>query len=249
MISFVGAGPGDPDLISVKGRRLLETADMVIYTGSLVSDIHLSWCKESCRVYDSKSLNLDEVVDLMEDAYKEGLEIVRLHTGDPSIYGAIREQMDRLEDLGIGDYQVVPGISSYSAAAASIKRELTLPGVSQTVILTRNAGRTPVPESEDLEHLAKIGASMCIFLSVQNIDDVVDKLTRGYGRTDVPVAVVYKATWPDEKIIYGTLEDIGQKIKDAKIDKMSQILVGDFLGDEYELSKLYDKDFSHKFRS
>lgn len=249
MISFVGAGPGDPDLISVKGRRLLEEADMVIYTGSLVSVDHLNWCKSTCVKHDSKRLNLDEVMDLIEEGHSKGWDIVRLHTGDPSIYGAIREQMDRLEDLGIRDYQVIPGISSFSAAAASIKKELTLPGVSQTVILTRNAGRTPVPEDEDLVHLAKTGATLCIFLSVQNIDGVVQKLSQGYGRTDVPVAVVYKASWPDEQVLYGTLADISSKVKEAGIQKMSQILVGDFLGDDYDLSKLYDKDFYHKFRN
>lgn len=247
MISFVGAGPGDVDLITIKGRKLLEEADIVIYAGSLVSPEHLKFCKKDAKLYDSKGMTLDDVIEVMEAGKKENKKIVRLHTGDPTIYGAIREQMVRLDDLGY-EYEVIPGVSSFTGAAAAIKKELTLPGVTQTVILTRNAGRTPVPEEEDLEYLAKHRASMCIFLSVQDIDSVVEKLIRGYGSEDVPVAVVYKATWPDEEVLYGSLGNISQKVKDANIKKMSQILVGGFLGDEFELSKLYDKNFSHKFR-
>ena len=248
MIHFVGAGPGDPDLITLKGRRLLENTDICIYAGSLVSKEHLDFLKDSCEVYDSASMNLDEVLEVMKRGYSEGLDIVRLHTGDPTIYGAIREQMDGLLDMGIEDFEVVPGVSSFTGACSAIKREFTLPSVSQTVILTRNAGRTPVPEGEDLEELARHKASMAIFLSVQNISDVVAKLIRGYGSEDVPVAVVYKATWADQEILYGTLGDIVDKVKAANINKMSQILVGYFIEGEYELSKLYDKTFTHKFR-
>lgn len=247
MISFVGAGPGDVDLITIKGRELLEKADIIIYAGSLVSKEHLKFKKESCEVYDSKGMTLDEVLDVMYRGEKEGKDIVRLHTGDPTLYGAIREQLDQLEEKGI-EYEVVPGVSSFSAAAASINREFTLPGVSQTLILTRNAGRTPVPEGEELESLAAHKASMAIFLSVQNIDSVVEKLREGYGSDDVPVAVVYKATWPDEQVVYGTIGDIAQKVKEKNIKQTSQILVGNFIEGEYEFSKLYDPNFTHRFR-
>lgn len=248
MINFVGAGPGDVDLITVKGRRLLEEADIVIYAGSLVSKEHLKFCKETCEFYNSASMTLEEVIEEMEKAIKENLNVVRLHTGDPTIYGAIREQIDILENKGI-DYHVIPGVSSFTAACASIKREFTLPDVSQTIILTRIKGRTPVPEDEDLAALAKHNASMAIFLSVQSIGKVVDKLVEGYGREDVPVAIVYKATWEDEKIVFGTLKDIEEKIKKANISKTAQILVGDFIEGDYERSKLYDPSFTHEYRS
>lgn len=248
MINFVGAGPGDVDLITIKGRRLLEEADMVIYAGSLVSKEHLKFCKENCEFHNSASMTLEEVIEKMEEGIKKNLNIVRLHTGDPTIYGAIREQIDILEKKDI-DYHVVPGVSSFTAACASINREFTLPDVSQTIILTRIRGRTPVPEDEDLAALAKHNASMAIFLSVQSMEKVVDKLIEGYGREDVPVAVVYKATWEDEKIILGTLKDIGEKVRRENITKTAQILVGDFIEGEYERSKLYNPNFTHKYRS
>lgn len=248
MISFVGAGPGNVDLITIKGRRLLEEADVVIYAGSLVSKEHLEFCKEGAEFHNSASMTLQEVVEVIEKSVKDNLKVVRLHTGDPTIYGAIREQMDLLDNKGIF-YEVVPGVSSFTAACASIKKEFTLPDVSQTVILTRIEGRTPVPEEEDLESLAKHKASMAIFLSVQEIDRVVEKLVKGYGSDNIPVAVVYKATWEDEKIIFGTLKDIEEKIKKENINKMAQILVGNFIEGEYERSKLYDPSFTHKFRS
>lgn len=247
MISFVGAGPGDVDLITIKGRQLLEKADMVIYAGSLVSKDHLKFCRDSCKIYNSASMTLEEIVDKMEKAVKEGLKVVRLHTGDPTIYGAIREQMDLLDEMGI-EYEVIPGVSSFTAACSAIKKEFTLPNVAQTVILTRIEGRTPVPKEEDLELLAKHKASMALFLSVKDMDRVVKKLNKGYGREDVPVAVVYKATWDDEKIIMGTLKDIEEKVEQAGITKTAQILVGDFIKGEYERSKLYDPFFSHEYR-
>ncbi|NMA87119.1 MAG: precorrin-4 C(11)-methyltransferase [Tissierellia bacterium] len=247
MISFVGAGPGDVDLITIKGRKLLETADMVIYAGSLVSKEHLEYCKSNCQIYNSATMTLEEVIEKMEIAVKNGQNVVRLHTGDPTIYGAIREQMDLLDTKGI-TYEVVPGVSSFTAACSSIKREFTLPNVSQTVILTRIEGRTPVPEEEELSSLAKHKASMALFLSVKEIDRVIEKLKEGYGRDDVPVAVIYKATWEDEMIIMGTLEDIGEKVKQSGINKTAQILVGDFIYGEYERSKLYDPSFSHEYR-
>ncbi|NLY85289.1 MAG: precorrin-4 C(11)-methyltransferase [Tissierellia bacterium] len=247
MVSFVGAGPGHIDLITVKGRKLLEEADMVIYAGSLVSEEHLKFCKDSCQIYNSASMTLEEIVDKMEEAVKEGLRVVRLHTGDPTIYGAIQEQMDLLEKRGI-NYEVIPGVSSFTAASSAIKREFTLPDVSQTVILTRIEGRTKVPEEEDLELLAKHQASMALFLSVKYMDRVVEKLKKGFGREDVPVAVVYKATWEDEKIIRGTLRDIKEKVEEEGIIKTAIILVGDFIKGEYERSKLYDPSYSHEYR-
>ncbi|WP_055070635.1 precorrin-4 C(11)-methyltransferase [Clostridium massiliamazoniense] len=245
MVYFIGAGPGDVDLITVKGRSILEKADVVIYAGSLVSNKHLDFCKDGCKFYNSASMTLDEVIDAIKES-KNSL-VVRLHTGDPSIYGAIKEQMDELEKLGI-NYEVIPGVSSFTAAASVIKKEFTLPSVSQTVILTRVEGRTPVPEKEDLEKLASIGASMALFLSVSMIDKVVEKLKKGYKRGDVPVAVVFRATWNDESYILGTLDDIAQKVKEAGITKCAQILVGDFIDCDYEKSLLYDKSFSHMFR-
>lgn len=247
MISFVGAGPGNVDLITIRGRRLLEQADVVIYAGSLVSNEHLDFCKDNCQIYNSASMTLEEVIDVMIESVYKGLKVVRLHTGDPTIYGAIREQMDLLDIKAIA-YEVVPGVSSFTAACASIKKEFTLPSISQTVILTRIEGRTPVPEGEDLEELAKHRASMAIFLSVQDIDRVVEKLAKGYGSYDIPVAVVYKATWDDEETLFGTLRDIGDKIKSKGINKMAQILVGNFIEGDYERSKLYDPNFTHKFR-
>ncbi len=247
MISFVGAGPGDVDLITIKGRKLLEEADIVIYAGSLVSNEHLDFCKKDCKFYNSASMTLEEVIEKMEEGYNKGLKIVRLHTGDPTIYGAIKEQMDILNDKNIL-YEIIPGVSSFTAACCSIKSEFTLPKVSQTIILTRIEGRTEVPEKEDLEKLASYGASMAIFLSVQQIDNVVDKLKKGYGRDNVPIAVVYKASWEDEKIVMGTLKDIGEKVKKEGINKTAQILVGDFISGEYERSKLYDPEFTHEYR-
>lgn len=247
MISFVGAGPGDVDLITIKGRRLLEEADIVIYAGSLVSSEHLNFCKKEAKFYNSASMTLEEVIDVMNGATKEDKKIVRLHTGDPTIYGAIREQMDKLNKLDIS-YEVVPGVSSFTTACASIKREFTLPNVSQTIILTRIEGRTPVPEGEDLEELARHKASMAIFLSVQDIHRVVEKLANGYGSYDTPVAVVYKASWKDEEIVFGTLKDIGDKVKEKGIKKTAQILVGGFIEGDYERSQLYNPGFSHEYR-
>lgn len=246
MVYFIGAGPGDVDLITVKGRDILTKADIVIYAGSLVSSEHLKYCKDSTKFYNSASMNLEEVLEVIKNGEAAGKSIVRLHTGDPAIYGAIKEQMDELDFLNI-KYQVIPGVSSFTAAAAAIKKEFTLPSVSQTVILTRVEGRTPVPEGEDLEKLASVGASMAIFLSISMIDKVVHKLRKGYGR-NVPIAVVERATWEDERTIIGTLDDISEKVKAANITKCAQILVGDFINCEYDRSKLYDKSFSHMFR-
>ena len=244
MVYFIGAGPGDVDLITVKGRDILAKADVVIYTGSLVAKEHMDYCKEGALIYNSAKMTLEEVIEVMND--NKDKVIVRLHTGDPAIYGAIKEQMDELEKLNI-KYEVVPGVSSFTAAAAAIKKELTLPRVTQTIILTRIEGRTPVPESEDLEKLAQVGATMCIFLSISMIDKVVEKLRRGYRR-NVPIAIVERATWDNERSIIGTLDDIVDKVKEANITKCAQILVGDFIDCDYEKSLLYDKTFTHMFR-
>ena len=246
MVYFIGAGPGDADLITIKGRRKIEEADVVIYAGSLVSKEHMSYCKKACDIYNSASMTLEEVIEVMVKAEKENKMVVRLHTGDPAIYGAIKEQMDELDKHNIA-YEVIPGVSSFTAAAAAIKKEFTLPSVTQTVILTRVEGRTPVPETEDLERLASVGASMAIFLSIAMIDKVVEKLRKGYGR-NVNIAVIERATWEDERAIIGTLDDIAEKVKEAGITKCAQILVGDFIACDYEKSLLYDKSFTHMFR-
>jgi len=245
-VYFIGAGPGNPDLITVRGRDILSKANVVIYAGSLVSKEHLNYCKKDVEVYNSASMTLGEVIEVIKKANEKNKSIVRLHTGDPSIYGAIKEQMDELDKLSIS-YEVVPGVSSFAAAAATIKKEFTLPGISQTVILTRVEGRTPVPEKEDLEVLASRGASMALFLSVGMIDKVVLKLRKGYGK-NVPIAVIQRATWQDEKVVIGTLDDISKKVKEANITKTAQILVGDFIDCKYDKSLLYDEKFTHEFR-
>ena len=247
MIYFIGAGPGDPDLITVKGLKTLEQSDVIIYAGSLVNPKILECAKVDAPIYNSASMTLEEVIAVMEEAHGKGQQVARVHTGDPSIYGAIREQIDILEQKNIA-YQIIPGVSSFVASAAAINKEFTLPGISQTVILTRLEGRTGVPEKESLEKLAAHRASMCIFLSVQMIDEVVSRLSTHYP-WETPVAVVQKATWADQKIVLGTLKDIAEKVKLEGIHKTAQILVGDFLGNEYELSKLYDSSFSHEYRT
>ena len=246
MIDFVGAGPGAEDLITVRGVKLLQEADCIIYAGSLVNPRLLSYANEDCAIYNSATMHLEEVLEVMEHMEKQGKHTVRLHTGDPSLYGAIREQLDALDKLNI-EHEVVPGVSSFLAAAAAMQKEYTLPDVTQTVILTRMEGRTPVPERESIEELAKHRATMVLFLSVGMIDELVMKLKTSYPET-TPVAVVYKASWTDQKIIYGTLSDIAAKVKEAGIKKTALVTVGDFLGNEYELSKLYDKTFTHEYR-
>ncbi|MEG0875324.1 MAG: precorrin-4 C(11)-methyltransferase [Clostridiales bacterium] len=246
IVKIVGAGAGDPELITVKGMNALKEADIVIYAGSLVNPALLDYCKKDCTIYDSAGMNLDEVIEVIKAEYPKGKNIVRLHTGDPSIYGAIREQMDILDTENI-EYTVIPGVSSFCAAAAALKKEYVLPEVSQTVILTRMEGRTPVPEREDIRNLAKVNATMIIFLSVHMIEDVVERLLEGYDK-ETPCAVVYKASWPEEKKVIGTLENIAEKVHAADIGRTALITVGRFLGDEYALSKLYDKGFSHGYR-
>lgn len=246
MVSFIGAGPGDPELLTIKGKKLIDSADIIIYAGSLVNPQVLADAKEGAVIYNSAGMNLEEVLAVMKEGEEKGLKVVRVHTGDPAVFGAHREQMDALERMGIA-YEVIPGVSSFLAAAAVLKKEYTLPGVSQTVILTRMEGRTPMPEGEKLLDLARHQATMIIFLSVGMMEELAAVLRQAY-REDTPVAVVYKATWEDQKIVRGTLLDIAEKVKATGIRKTALTVVGDFLGDEYELSKLYDKTFTHEFR-
>ncbi len=246
-IMFIGAGPGDPELITLKGRRLLDTADVIVYAGSLVNPVLLDGVK--AEIHDSASMTLETVIEVLLAAWRAGKKAVRLHTGDPAIYGAIREQMRLLEQNNI-PYEVVPGVSSALAAAAALKIELTVPEATQTVIFTRQAGRTPVPERESLRNLATIRASMCIFLSVSMMDKVVAELVEGGYPPDTPVAVVEKASWPDQYIVRGTLADIAGKIKESAIRKIAIILVGRALSDDpAAASKLYDAGFRHGYRA
>jgi precorrin-4/cobalt-precorrin-4 C11-methyltransferase len=250
-VLFVGAGPGDPELITVKGLKALQAADLVIYAGSLVNRALLAELKPGAVAHDSAPLTLDQVVALMTAAVAAGHRVVRLHTGDPSVYGAIQEQMAALDALGIA-YAVIPGVTAAFAAAAALQQELTLPGVSQTVILSRAEGRTPVPEKERLQHLAALGGTLCLYLSVGLIEEVVAALLTGLYTPATPVAVVCRASWPDERIIEGTLADIAGKVQAATIDRQALIIVGDVLAARKngvaEKSKLYDPEFSHGFR-
>ncbi len=247
MIYFIGAGPGDPELITLKGRRLIDQADVIIFAGSLVNPAVLDGHKEDAVIHDSAYMDLDEVIEVMRMAEAEGKRVVRVHTGDPAIFGAHREQMDRLAALGI-DFEVIPGVSSAFATAAALKAEYTMPSKSQTVIFTRMEGRTPMPEGERLEDLAAHHATMVIFLSIGFMDRMVEQLTAGGYEPTTPAAVVYKASWPDQKIVRGTLADIARKVEEAGITKTALTVVGDFLGDDYTLSKLYDSTFSTEFR-
>lgn len=247
-VYIVGAGPGDPKLITLKGKEILEKADVVIYTGSLLNPEILKYAKKDVELYDSSKMYMEEIVEKIVDAAKRGKTIVRLHDGDPSLYGAIKELMDMLEKHGI-DYEVIPGVSSLQAAAACLKRELTLPGVSQTVIITRPSGRTPTTEVDDLEKLSSHGATMVIFLGIHQIETIVKKLKAGGYREDTPVAVIYKASWPQQKIVKGTLSDIVEKVKAEGIKSTALIIVGDVIEPKsYERSKLYSADFSHSFK-
>ena len=247
MVHFVGAGSGASDLITLRGKRLLETADVVIYAGSLVNPELLEYTRSDCEIYNSAFMTLDEVIKVMEQAENNGKTVIRLHTGDPSVYGAIREQMDRLDSLGIA-YDVCPGVSSFCGAAAALKAEYTLPDVSQTVILTRMSGRTPVPERESIESLASHNATMVIFLSTGMLDELSERLIKGGYTADTPAAIVYKATWKDEKVFRCTVGTLAQTAKQNNITKTALITVGYFLGDIRSLSKLYSADFETEFR-
>lgn len=247
MIYFVGAGSGAPDLITVRGARLLSEADVIVYAGSLVNPALLDYKKDGCEVYNSAKMTLEEVIAVMAPAAKAGKTVVRLHTGDPCVYGAHREQMDELDKRGI-PYEVCPGVSSFCGAAAALKAEYTLPNVSQSVILTRMEGRTPVPEKEQIEAFAAHGATMVIFLSAGQLPRLSERLIAGGYAPDTPAAIVYKATWPDEKVVRTTVADLAEAGAREGITKTALITVGGFLGTEYERSKLYDPTFTTEFR-
>lgn len=245
-VYFVGAGPGDSDLLTVKGERLLKNCRVCIYAGSLVSPAVLGVIPRNAETYNSAKMSLEEIVSVYRQAKGKRLDVVRLHSGDPSIYGAIREQMDQLDRLGI-EYEVVPGVSSFQAAAAVLRTELTAPEIAQSVILSRSTGRTPVPPEQELEKLARTKATLCIFLSGDRTAKIAQELAPFYGK-DCPAAVVYHASWPDQKIVEGSLEEIGAKAKEAGIGNTSMIVVGRALSRNLPASKLYDPRFSHKFR-
>lgn len=248
MVHFVGAGSGAPDLITVRGQRLLVEADVIIYAGSLVNPALLDCKKDSCRVYDSAKMTLEQVTDVMREAEKQGLTTVRLHTGDPCIYGATREQMDILEAEGIR-YDSTPGVSAFCGAASALDMEYTLPGISQSVIITRMAGRTPMPQKESIESFAAHGATMVIFLSTGMLEKLSDRLIAGGYAPDTPAAIVYKATWPDEEKYICTVDSLAQTAAKHGITKTALIIVGGAVAQSgYERSKLYDPGFTTEFR-
>jgi precorrin-4/cobalt-precorrin-4 C11-methyltransferase len=245
-VYFIGAGPGDPELLTLKAKRIIENSDIVIYAGSLINRDILQFAREDAVLHDSSSMEFEEILEIYRKAKKAGRTVARIHTGDLSIYSALQEQLDGCEKEGI-DCEIIPGVSSFQAAAATLRRELTLPGVSQTLILTRISGRTEVPASENLEALAKTKATMVIFLSIHEIEKVARQLATSYGK-DAPVAVVEKASWPQERKIIGTLGNIAEKVKEAGIKRHALIVVGEVLGKNYLKSKLYDASFEHGFR-
>ena len=247
MVYFVGAGPGAEDLSTVRGLNYLRRADVIIYAGSLVNPALLEEAKQGCRIYNSAYMTLEEVIAVMEEAEGEGLATVRLHTGDPSIYGAVREQMDELDRRNIA-FSICPGVSSLFGAASALQIEYTLPGVSQSVIISRAEGRTPVPERESIRELATHQSTMVLFLSSGLAGKVKQELLAGGYHTDTPVAVVYKATWPEEKILHTTVEKLPEAMEGAGICKTALIVIGNVLGNEYQKSKLYDASFTTGYR-
>lgn len=247
MIYFIGAGPGAVDLITVKGKELLEKADLIIYAGSLVNPKLLDYAKPECVIMDSASMTLEEVIAAMVPAAQEGKLVVRLHTGDPSVYGAHREQIDMLRSYDL-DFEIVPGVSSFCAAAAALDAEYTLPNVSQSVIITRMEGRTPVPNKQKIADYAAHKATMVIFLSSGMLEKLQTELIKGGYSADTPAAIVYKASWPDEKVVRCTVGTIAASAAEHNITKTALITVGDFLGCEYERSELYNPTYTHMFR-
>ena len=246
-VFFIGCGPGDPDLITVKAKKLLQKADVVVYSGSLIPEQIMKMCKKA-KTFDAAKLVREEIFDILRKNAKKGKNVVRLHDGDPTIYGAIREQMDNLHKEKINS-EIIPGVTSFLASAAALGSQLTLPGVTQTMIITRAEKRTKVPKREKISELAKHRATMIFYLSVQLIDNIVkEAVAGGYPKT-TPVGVVYRASWPDQMIITGTLQTISKKIKAEKITRTAIIIIGDVIKPKsYEYSKLYDKSFSHGFR-
>lgn len=247
MVHFVGAGSGAVDLITVRGVRLLGEADVVVYAGSLVNPALLNYCKKGCEIHDSARMTLEQVIAVIEKAEAEGKTTVRLHTGDSSIFGAVREQFDELTKLGI-DYDVCPGVSSFCGAAASLKTEYTLPDVSQTVIITRTGGRTPVPEGQSIASLAAHQAAMVLFLSTSLTEKLQSELLAGGYPGDTPVAVVYKATWPEERIFRCTVDTLHKTVTENGLTKTSLIIVGNCMGDKYVRSLLYHPGFTTEYR-
>lgn len=246
-VYIIGAGPGDPKLLTLRGAELIASCPIVLYTGSLVPREVLERAPADARILDSSSMTLDQIMEVIIAARDLDQDVARVHTGDPLIFGSTAEQMRRMDELGIA-YEIVPGVSSFTAAAAVLGRELTLPELSQTVILTRAEGRTPMPEREKLDELAKHGATLALFLSITLLEDVTRALIPAYGE-DCPVAVVHKATCPDQQIVRGTLVDIRDKVRAAKIRTQSMILVGRVLtSNDFASSRLYDPAFSHRFR-
>jgi precorrin-4/cobalt-precorrin-4 C11-methyltransferase len=247
MVHFVGAGSGAADLITVRGARLLSEADVIIYAGSLVNAALLDYAREGCEIHDSARMTLEDVIAVIRQAEREGKTTVRLQTGDTSLYGAVREQFDALEALGV-EYDVCPGVSSFCGAAAALRTEYTLPEVSQTVILTRAAGRTPVPERESIRSLAAHGATMVLFLSTSLTEKLQQELLAGGYAPDTPAAVVYKATWPEERTLRCTVGTLHETVSAGGLTKTALIVVGGCLGETYERSRLYDPDFTTGYR-
>ena len=247
MVHFVGAGCGAPDLITVRGARLLSEADVIIYAGSLVNPALLDYAKEGCEIHDSAYMTLEQVIEVIRAAEAAGKTTVRLHTGDSSIYGAVREQFDELDKDGI-EYDVTPGVSAFGGAAAALKAEFTLPDVSQTVIITRMEGRTPVPEKEKIRSLAAHQATMVMYLSTGLAKGLQRELIAGGYAPETPAAIVYKASWPDQKVFRCKLEDLAATAEENNLTKLALILVGGFLGDKYDRSKLYDPTFTTEYR-
>ena len=246
-VYIIGAGPGDPKLLTLRAAELISSCPVVLYTGSLVPREAIAMARADAKVLDSSGMTLDEIVDVIVAARDANQDVARVHTGDPLVFGSTAEQMRRFVELDI-DYEVVPGVSSFSAAAAVLGRELTLPALSQTVILTRAEGRTPMPDREKLTDLARHHATLALFLSITLLRDVADSLISEYG-SDCPVAVVHKASCPDQKIVLGTLNDIHTRVREAGIKTQSMIIVGRVLtSDDFANSRLYAPDFSHRFR-
>lgn len=245
-VYFIGSGPGDPELLTVKAKKLLESADIVVYAGSLINPELLKLAKKGAELLDSARMTLEQVTGVFSRARDESKIVARLHSGDLCLFSALQEQVDWCLQRNI-DFEVVPGVSAYSAACASLGQELTLPGVSQTVILSRLGGRTPVPQREELRKLAMSKATMVIFLSGHRIDEVVAQLAEGYG-ADTPVAIVAKASWPEEQVVRGTLGDIVERLKKKNLSRTAVIIVGEVLNRKYGRSRLYHGEFGHSFR-
>ena len=246
-VFFIGGGPGDSELLTIKAQKAIAGADIVVYAGSLINPRVLENARPGAELHDSASMTLEDVLAVFSRAGEQGKTVARVHSGDISLFSAAQEQMDWCRENGV-DFEVIPGVSSFMAACASLEQELTLPGVSQTVVLTRMGGMTPVPEREELSNLAMIGATMVIFLSVQNIAEVAERLMEAYT-PETPVAVVEKASWPEEAIVRGSLRDIADRVKRAKINRTALIIVGRVLGQgEYNKSRLYAADFKHSYR-